>query len=106
MHHIADPIRLVAMCALIFVSCAGIGTAAFWITTRTDEPISLREVRMVVRALFAAALASWGLLIVTPSYLVWPVIVFFTAFVGIVIILLAVTHRRIEKYKEEESPYE
>jgi hypothetical protein len=105
-HNLVDPARITTMCVLIFVSCAGLGAAAFWATTRTDEPVTLREVRMVVRALFAAALAAWMLLIVTPQNLVWPVIVFFTVFAGLVVILLAVTHRRIDKRKEEELPYE
>jgi uncharacterized membrane protein YfcA len=107
---IAEPARIIGMCALIFVSCAGLGTAAFWTATRTDEPITRREVLMVIRALFAAALSAWLLLFVTPQHLVRPVGAFFLAFSAIVLTLLIVTHRRVhqqyKKQKEEGSPYE
>lgn len=97
--------RVLSMCALIFVSCTGLGAAGFWVTTHTDEPITIREVRMVMRALSSSVLAIWILLLITPDELVRTVAIFFVIYAGIVLVVLGVAHFKIIRPRKQEDPF-
>jgi hypothetical protein len=96
-------LRVIAVCALILISCSGLGAAALWAITRTREPVTIRETRVLVRALASSALSTWVLLIVAPGQILRSVGVFFVVYATVVMALLAVIHYKIKCSAEERT---
>lgn len=98
-----EPFRIVGMLALIVLVCVGLGSAAFWVTSRSDEPVTIREVRMVVRALIVASVSGLLGMVIAPSRMFWLAGVLFVLFSVALITLLAFAHRKIMQVKKKES---
>jgi hypothetical protein len=98
-----ESLRLVGVCVLIFISCAGLGAAGFWAVTRTDEPITLREVRTIIRAMLSSLVATWILLLVAPARMLWAVGLFFVGYAAVVILVLGIAHYKIVRSSKEKS---
>lgn len=98
-----EQLRVIGVCALIFISCMGLGAAGFWVITRTEEPVTIREVRMVVRAMSLSVVATWFLLLVAPSEMLRMAGIFFVAYAAVVVIVLWIAHYKTVRSPKEES---
>lgn len=98
-----EQFRVIALCALIFIACSGLGAAASWVLTRTDESVTRREALTAVRGLGASALASVPLPLLVPSKHLWAVGVFFVVHATLLTLLEAAIHRKINRLIKEAS---
>lgn len=90
-----ESFRVIGLCSLIFISASGLGTAGLWVTTRSDELVTLREARVVVRALGASSAALVGLPFLVPDEKLWAVGVFFAVHATLLTLLMLAVQRKI-----------